>query len=212
MTLARLLRPGGYQTITAESVPLKHQPEALGRSGPVPSHVVSSADPPDRLGIIETRLGVLHVSSEMQGGVRGNVVLCPVGMNGVRNRVMNATRLFLGAAVIVCLSATARAESPPAWQAPDFVMEEIVVTAPPSVPLYTEEIVVTARVAARPGGEADTAAAPAVEVTPGVIDPPQLFSAGDVIRRQGGAADERSVAALWRYAIRHAMVTGRLLL
>ena len=89
-------------------------------------------------------------------------------------------------------------------------MEEIVVTAPPSAPLYTEEIVVTARVAARPGGEAEIA--PAVEVTPGVIEPPQLFSAGDVIRRQGEAADERSVAALWRYAIRHAMVTGRLLL
>ena len=89
-------------------------------------------------------------------GVRGSVTRCPVGMNGVRNRVMNATRLSWGAAVIVCLSATARAESPPAWQAPDFVMEEIVVTAPPSAPLYTEEIVVTARVAARPGGEANT--------------------------------------------------------
>ena len=125
---------------------------------------------------------------------------------------MNATRPFWGAAVIVCLSATARAESPPAWQAPDFVMVEIVVTEPPSAPLYTEEVAVTARMAARPGGEADIAAALAAEVTPGVIEPPQLFAAGDVIRRHGEAADERSVAALRRYAIRHAMVTGRLLL
>ena len=45
-----------------------------------------------------------------------------------------------------------------------------------------------------------------------VIEPPQLFAAGDEIRRQGEAADERSAAALRRYAIRHAVVTGRLLL
>ena len=55
-------------------------------------------------------------------------------------------------------------------------------------------------------------AALAVEVTLGVIEPPPLFAAGDVIRRQGETADKRSVEALWRYAIRHAVVTGRLLL
>ena len=108
---------------------------------------------------------------------------------------MNATRLFWGAAAIVCLSATARAESSPAWQAPDFVMEEIVVTAPPSAPLYTEEVVVTARMAARSGGEADMAAAPAVEVTPGVIEPPQLFAA----RRCDPAARTRpSTRGRWK--------------
>ena len=127
---------------------------------------------------------------------------------------MRATRLFCGAALIVCASAAARAESPPAWQAADFVMEEVVVTASPSAPPVTEEIVVTARVPARPGGEADAAAAalPAVVVTPGVIEPPRLFPAGDVIRRQGEAVSSRWTGALWRGAVRRAAVAGRGLL
>ena len=127
---------------------------------------------------------------------------------------MKATRLFLGAALVACASATARAESPPAWQAADFVMEEVVVTAPRSAPPVTEEIVVTARVPARPGGEAGAAAAalPAVVVTPGVIEPPRLLTAGDVIRRQAGAVPRRWAGALWRGAVRRAAVAGRDLL
>ena len=127
---------------------------------------------------------------------------------------MKATRLFFAAALIVGVSATARAESPPAWQAADFVMEEVVVTAPRSAPPVTEEIVVTARVPARPGGVAGAAAAalPAVVVTPGVIEPPRPFTAGDVIRRQAEAAPRRWAGALWRGAVRRASAAGQGLL
>jgi len=90
-------------------------------------------------------------------------------------------------------------------------MEEVVVTASPSAPPVTEQIVVTARVPARPGGAA-AAALPAVVVTPGVIEPPRLFTAGDVIRRQGEAVPKRWTGALWRGAVRRAAVAGRGLL
>ena len=127
---------------------------------------------------------------------------------------MKATRLFCGAALIVCSVAAVRAESPPAWQAADFVMEEVVVTASPSAPPVTEEIVVTARVPARPGGELGAAAAalPALAVTPRAIEPPRLLTAGDVIRQQGKAVSRRWAGALWRGAVECAAVAGRGLL